>query len=99
LLCSIQKLLLKSRENIEQIGRIYNHWGAGTRDHVIVGDLAYVSTEISGLRILNISNPENPIELGYFDQANRIARFDVVDGYAYLPELYVGLRIVNIRRS
>ncbi|MGD8496308.1 MAG: choice-of-anchor B family protein [Gemmatimonadales bacterium] len=40
-----------------------------TIDHnlYIKGDLMYQSNYVSGLRILDISDPENPVEVGYFD--------------------------------
>ncbi len=40
-----------------------------TIDHnlYIKGNLMYQSNYVSGLRILDISDPENPVEVGYFD--------------------------------
>ncbi len=40
-----------------------------TIDHnlYIVGDLMYQSNYVSGLRVLDISDRENPVEVGYFD--------------------------------
>ena len=42
-----------------------------TTDHnlYIRGDMMYQSNYGSGLRILDISNPENPVEVGFFDTA------------------------------
>jgi len=44
----------------------------------IVGDLAYETNYTAGLRILNISDPLNPVEVGYFDSfpANNNASFN-----------------------
>ena len=40
-----------------------------TIDHnlYIKGDLMYQSNYVSGLRILDVSDPENPVEVGFFD--------------------------------
>ena len=49
---------------------IKEHFGETlTTDHnlYIKGDLMYQSNYVSGLRILNISAPENPVEVGFLD--------------------------------
>lgn len=44
-------------------------WGTQSSDHnlYILGNLMYQSNYVSGLRIHDISDPENPVEVGYFD--------------------------------
>ncbi len=54
----------QDHENVEQIGRIYNQWEAAL-DVVVVENLAYVVTGLSGLQIVYVSNPENPEIIGY----------------------------------
>ncbi len=49
---------------------VKEHFGETlTTDHnlYIKGDLMYQSNYVSGLRILNISDPENPVEVGFLD--------------------------------
>jgi choice-of-anchor B domain-containing protein len=49
---------------------IKEHFGETlTIDHnlYIVDNLMYQSNYVSGLRVLDISDPENPVEVGYFD--------------------------------
>ena len=49
---------------------VKEHFGTtGSSDHnlYVVGDLMYQANYLSGLRILDISNPEEPEEVGYFD--------------------------------
>lgn len=52
--------------NIEQVGRIYNFWDEAL-DVAVQGDFAYVATGLSGLQILDISDPENPVAVGSCD--------------------------------
>ena len=49
---------------------VKEHFGETlTTDHnlYIKGDLMYQSNYVSGLRILNISDPVNPVEVGFLD--------------------------------
>ena len=49
---------------------VKEHFGESTAsDHnmYVLGDLLYQSNYNSGLRILNVSDPENPTEVGFFD--------------------------------
>ena len=49
---------------------VKEHFGTtGSSDHnlYVVGDLMYQANYLSGLRILDISDPEEPVEVGYFD--------------------------------
>ena len=49
---------------------VREHFGTTTAsDHnlYIHGDLMYQSNYVSGLRVLDISDPENPVEVAYFD--------------------------------
>ncbi len=84
-------LLAQDAENVEQVGRIYNQWHSA-QDVVVVGDLAYVAAGVSGLQIVNVSNPENPEEVG---QCNTPGSDVAVSGdYAYVAGRV--LRIVDI---
>ena len=49
---------------------VREHFGTtASSDHnlYVKGDRMYQSNYVSGLRVLDISDPENPIEVGYFD--------------------------------
>jgi hypothetical protein len=66
------------------------HYGV---DYVTVaGNYAYVGSD--GLRVIDVSDPANPIEVGYFG----IGRSDVaVQGdYAYVADEYYGLWVVDV---
>ncbi|MDP8240185.1 MAG: hypothetical protein P9X24_13935 [Candidatus Hatepunaea meridiana] len=81
---------------IDEVGRI-NGWDKA-RDLFVRGDYAYVATELSGLQILDISNPENPELVGYWDDNPLEAQCVYVSGdYAYITDgKQSGLRIIDI---
>ncbi|HNH06146.1 MAG TPA: hypothetical protein PLF18_15475 [Anaerolineales bacterium] len=54
-------------------------------DIYIDGKYAYVATGVSGLRIIDISNPLAPIETGSYTTSVPISEVIVSKGYAYLP--------------
>ena len=49
--------------NISKTGELYQFWG-DTKDVVIVGQYAYTTEDGLGIRILDISQPANPVEIG-----------------------------------
>ena len=57
------------------------------------GDRLYVSR--GGLRVYDISDRANPIELGYFDDLGSLGDVKVRDGYAYVTKF--GLRVIDAR--
>ncbi len=74
--------------NIQPVSRIFNHWDR-VSDFEIQGDLVYIAAETSGLQIVDISNPEEPRQLGYWDENPDRSRFICVEGnYAYISEYY-----------
>tara|TARA_B100001029_G_scaffold178914_1_gene186734 strand:+ start:295 stop:2283 length:1989 start_codon:yes stop_codon:yes gene_type:complete len=53
-------------------------------------DLAIISYYVDGTRVLDISDPLNPIEVGYFDTSDWTGLYDGNWGtYAYLPSGYI----------
>lgn len=71
--------------------------GAGVIQNVVVqGDYAYIAAGEVGLRILNISNPEQPFEVAQFDTAGYALEVAVVEDYAYIADELYGLRIIDV---
>ncbi len=60
------------------------------------GNYAYVAAGWAGLRIINISDPAAPLEIGFFDTPSYVRDVDIAGSYAYLPDGGFGLRIVDI---
>jgi len=45
----------------------YSENGSSDHNLYVVGSTMYQSNYVSGLRVLDISDPENPVQVGYFD--------------------------------
>jgi len=59
----------------------------------VEGDRLYVSRV--GLRVYDISDTADPVELGYFDQLGALGDVKVRDGYAFVTKF--GLRVIDVR--
>jgi hypothetical protein len=83
-------LQAQDHENVEQVGRIYNYWDYAF-DLEVVGDLAYIAAGVSGLQIVDVSDPDNPEIIGYWDDNPGYAYgVTVSDDYAYLADYHSG---------
>lgn len=80
--------------NIEKVS-ILDHWAA-TYSVDTNGEYACVATGSSGLRVVDISDPAYPIEVGSFVPSTIVFAVDVVEDLAYVAAGNAGLRIVDI---
>jgi hypothetical protein len=62
----------------------------------VVGNYAYVADCASGLRIIDVSNPQSPFEAGFYDTADYARGVAVSGNYAYVAYGYSGLRVVDV---
>ena len=62
----------------------------------VVGNYAYVADYTGGLRIINITNPDAPAEIGFYDTESYAGAIAVAGNYAYISDGWDGLRIINI---
>lgn len=68
----------------------------GTVNYVtVVGSFAYVCGDASGLKVLDISNPAQPVEKGGF-VTGAVESITVAGNYAYVPDPVNGLQIIDI---
>ena len=88
-------------ENVELVGHIDTPGHA--RSIVVVGDYAYVADEGVELRVVDVSMPSNPTEVGFYDTPGDASWDMVVAGdYAYITyndfiaNYDHGLRVVDI---
>jgi hypothetical protein len=80
---------------INEIGQMATAAWAGNIH--VQGDIAYLSASDAGLYVVNISNPENPVELGRYNESIvDIHGFYVEDDLAYLADYTGGLKIVDV---
>jgi hypothetical protein len=62
----------------------------------VSGDYAYVAAYDCGLRVVDVSNPSSPVEVGYCDTPGYAERVCVTSGFAYLADGDAGLRIIDV---
>ena len=67
-----------------------------TYDVAVSGSYAYLANEEAGLRVIDISNPASPIEVGYIDTWDSALDVAVSRSYAYVAAWVDGLRVVDV---
>jgi len=82
-------------QEIVPLGRLFNYWDSAL-DVVVDGDYAYVATGLSGLQIVDISEPENPRVVGIFDDIDREMYKLVKVGTKVYALTEVGVHVVNV---
>ena len=80
--------------NVTQIGQLY-YWD-GAEDVVVTGDFAYVAAGPSGLRIVDVTNPAGPLEVGFYDTPGSATGLAVSGNYAYVADEGARLPVVDI---
>jgi len=66
---------------------------------VISGNFAYVTIRSSGLKVINISDPANPVEVGSCATSGAAYAVAVDGDYAYVADGSNGLRVIDISVS
>jgi hypothetical protein len=61
----------------------------------VVGTLAYVADGFSGLRVIDVSDPALPVELGFLDTPDNAFGITVVGTLAYVADDSSGLRVID----
>ena len=67
--------------------------GDDARDVVLAGGLAYVADGITGLRVIDVSDPASPAEEGFADTASYAMGVAVAEGHVYLASLEAGIYV------
>jgi hypothetical protein len=71
--------------------------GAGwSRGVATDGNYAYLVGQYGGLRIVDVTSPGSPVEIGFYDSSEDQHAVDVSDGYAYVAESRAGLRVIDV---
>ncbi len=83
-------------DGIEPVSRIGNGWDKA-RAIEVRGNLAYIATGVSGLQIVDISNPDSLFIVSFLDDMPGIA-CDIVlrDNFALIANYNAGLTIIDI---
>ena len=88
-------LFAQDRENVELVSKSMLHW-FGAEEIVVQDRYAYIATGLSGLQILDVSDPENIRITGYYDYPDDASDLAVEGNYAYIADDTTGLWIVDI---
>ena len=62
----------------------------------MVGTFAYVADNLSGLRVIDVSNPALPSEVGSIDTPGTARSVSVVGGLAYVADGAEGFRVIDV---
>ncbi len=88
-------LCAQESSGVRQLSLIDHYWG--TAYHVALnGDYADVTCGNWGLKILDISDPTQPEEIGHFGNLGYAGTVIIEGDYAYVEDNNGGLRIVDI---
>ncbi len=68
----------------------------GGYDLFVAGDLAYTADGSSGLQIVDISDPVNPVAIGNYNTSDNATGVAVHGNYAYVAENFAGLRVIDV---
>ncbi|UCE41771.1 MAG: carboxypeptidase regulatory-like domain-containing protein, partial [Candidatus Aminicenantes bacterium] len=62
----------------------------------VSGNFAYVLTNEPKLKVLDISDPMNPVEVGVFDGLENVRDLEVSGHYIFIPDRWEGLKIIDV---
>ena len=62
----------------------------------VAGNYAYVADEDDGLRVISVSDPAHPVEVGYYGTPGWALGVAVAGNYAYVADENSGLRVVSV---
>ncbi len=80
-------LYCQEREGIEHVSRLYNHW-EWCYDVKIQDNLAFIAAGVSGLQIVDITDPENLEIVGWFDDTPySLVSVCIVENYVYATDM------------
>lgn len=65
-------------------------------DLQVVGNFVYIADDYSGLQIIDVSDPHNPLRRGGFDIPEQAWKVYVSNGIAFVADWFGGLQIVDV---
>lgn len=70
--------------------------GDSVQDIQVIGDLAFIATGTTGLHIIDVSIPAQPVKISSSNTPGMVTGVYVADGYAYLAAGGAGLLILDV---
>jgi hypothetical protein len=71
-------------------------WSDFVQDIYVSGSYAYIAADRAGLRVVDVSDPAAPTEVGLYDAPVHVNGVAVAGGYAYVADWPTGLRVVDV---
>jgi hypothetical protein len=62
----------------------------------VAGSYAYVADRDAGLRVVDVSDPDAPVEIGFYDTPGSASGVALIGSYAYVADGDSGLRVINV---
>jgi hypothetical protein len=62
----------------------------------VAGDYAYLANGSGGLRVIDVSDPSAPVEVGFLETTGVFWGIAVSGSYAYVASWYSGLRVIDV---
>jgi len=81
---------------IRKVGSLYDNYWAAAWGVAIAGDYAYVAAAESGLRVVDVSDPAQPREVGFYDSPGWAGRVAISGNHAYVADGDSGLQVVDV---
>ncbi|MBU1638304.1 SUMF1/EgtB/PvdO family nonheme iron enzyme [bacterium] len=81
--------------NVSMLGWLHNYWDLAYETEV-EGSYAYCVTRYTGLRVVDISDPLNPFEVGSCETSGSAFGLALSGNYAYVADGGDGLRVIDI---
>ena len=81
--------------NVTMVGSLNDYWDEAC-GVTLSGNIAYVADGGVGMRVVDISSPTSPMEIGYYDTPGNTRAVAISGSHAYLADQDDGLRVVNI---
>lgn len=78
--------------NIVTLGKVYTG-GSWDGSAAIEGNFAYANAETNGIRVIDITDKNNPAEVGHYDGINSARGVSAANGLVYVAEKEGGLAI------
>ncbi len=74
----------------------YTNSSSGLLGMAVSGHYVYLGDGTNGFRIVDVSDPQNPIEVGYCNTPGEATRIAVSGNYAYVADWGSGLQVIDI---
>ncbi|MDK9700716.1 MAG: hypothetical protein OEM52_11280, partial [bacterium] len=97
LITLLQTSMAQDSLGVRCVGKLHNYemWNNAT-GIVVSGNCGYVATGLTGLRIVDIQNPDRPVEIGHFVTGQSIKDVVLVGNLAILASYEQGIKIVDV---